>query len=494
LEGSIDFSNNPNLTYICADSFQLAALYSKLQQYGMTNVFVTTLCTYPLVGGTSYNTVSGQSFVDLDMNGCAPNDSTVSFSLISINDGTNSYYTCSNQAGDYLAYLSAGNFSISPQVPNSSYFTASTAVVSFPNNNNNVQTQDLCITPNGIFPDVEISLISLNPARPGFDANYQIQYKNIGTTTANGDITLDFQGNKMNFVNASVLPANQTTSQLTWNYNNLQPFETRTMSVTMNILPPPTNNINDVIPFYATISLANDADSSNNNAYLNQTIVGAYDPNDKTCLEGKLLYNDKIGDYLHYLIRFQNTGNYPAEFVVVIDTLDAAKYDLASLQILETSHNAHIDLKNNVLQFYFENIQLADSFSNEPESHGFVVYKIKTKSTLPLNSTVKNKAEIYFDYNLPIITNLETTTFSSFTGVEYPAQKPHFQCYPNPAQNTLTIETPNKADFLLFNVMGEMLREITVNSKENIDISFLPKGMYLLRAKNAGAGISFVKE
>ena len=127
-------------------------------------------------------------------------------------------------------------------------------------------------------------------------------------------------------------------------------------------------------------------------------------------------------------------------------------------------------------------------------TYGFVVYKIKTKSTLPLNSTVKNKAKIYFDYNFPVITNLETTTFSSFTGVEYPAQKPHFQCYPNPAQNTLTIETPNTAELLIFNTMGEILKEITVTNKENIDISFLPKGMYLLRAKNEGTGISFVKE
>jgi Leucine-rich repeat (LRR) protein len=420
------FAYNPNLNYICVDSMQLADVQNKLQQYGMTNVFVSILCTYA-PGGISYNIVSGQSFVDLDMNGCAPNDSTVPLSFISINDGPNTYYTCSNQVGNYLAYLDSGSYSLTPQVPNSSYFTTSTAVVSFPNNNNNVQTQDLCITPNGVFPDVEISLIPLNPARPGFDANYQIHYKNIGTTTANGDITLDFQGNKMNFVSASVSPMNQTASQLTWNYNNLQPFETRTMDFKMHILPPPTNNINDVITFHANISLANDADSSNNNASVTQTLVGSFDPNDKTCLEGKLLYNDKIGDYLHYLIRFQNTGNYPAENVVVIDTLDAAKYDLASLQILETSHNAHIDLKSNVLQFYFENIQLADSFSNEPESHGFVVYKIKTKSTIPLNSVVKNKAEIYFDYNFPVITNLETTTFSSFTGIEYPAQKPHFQ-------------------------------------------------------------------
>jgi len=372
IQSNPEFYNNPNLSYICADSSELGIIQSQLQANGMTNVFVSTLCTYS--PGGNYNTVSGKNLIDIDMNGCTNSDPFYPSIPILVSNGlTNIGFTYTNQLGNYLAYLDSGNFSFTPQIPNSTYFSANTANLSFPNNNNNTQIQDFCITPNGTFPDVEITLIPLNPARPGFDADYQIHYKNMGTTVANGDITLDFQGNKMSFVSASTLPTSQNTNQLTWVYSNLQPFESRTMNVTMHILPPPTNNIGDVVSFNADISLANDANMYDNSAALNQTLVGAYDPNDKTCLEGKTLLNDKIGDYLHYMIRFQNTGNYPAENVIVIDTLDAAKYDLASLQIIETSHDTHIDLKNNALQFYFENIQLADSFSNEPASHGFVV-------------------------------------------------------------------------------------------------------------------------
>ncbi|MFN0081143.1 MAG: T9SS type A sorting domain-containing protein [Ferruginibacter sp.] len=480
-------TNCPNLTYVCADLAEIAYVQNRVP-----SAFVSTFCTY--TPGGNYNTLSGQTSLDLDMNGCTATDPVSSFVPISINDGNNTYYTCSNQTGNYLTHLGTGNFSLSPQVSNPTYFSASTTNISFPNNNNNVLTQDFCITPNGSFADVEITFIPIIPARPGFDATYQIHYKNIGTTVANGNITLGFQGNKMNFLNASVSPASQTTNQLMWNYSNSQPFESRTINITMNILPPPTNNINDQISFDANISLANDVNLFNNSATLKQILLAAYDPNDKTCLEGKLLHNDKIGDYLHYLIRFQNTGNYPAENVVIVDSLDAAKYDLASLQIIETSHDAHIDLKSNVLQFYFENIQLADSFSNEPESHGFVVYKIKTKSTLPQNSSVSNKAEIYFDYNLPIVTNLETTTFSDFVGIADATQTPHFQYYPNPTQSTLTIETAKNAQFFMLNVMGETVKSFSVNGKENIDISNLPQGMYFLKAKGEGRGVSFIKE
>jgi len=86
-------------------------------------------------------------------------------------------------------------------------------------------------------------------------------------------------------------------------------------------------------------------------------------------------------------------------------------FDVSSLQILETSHNGHIKVVNGVLQLYFENIMLQDSFTDELASHGYALFKIKTQSNLTPNATIRSKAEIYFDYNLPVITNTEVVTF-----------------------------------------------------------------------------------
>jgi hypothetical protein len=167
---------------------------------------------------------------------------------------------------------------------------------------------------------------------------------------------------------------------------------------------------------------------------------------------------------------------------------------MASIQLLETSHAAKVKIEQNVLQFYFENIQLADSFSNEPESHGYVLYKMKTKSNLQANSTVKNKAEIYFDYNLPVITNTATTTFYNALGIDYPSQNIHFQCYPNPVQNILTIETEKENAFLILNVLGEEVKREFIREKGNVEISNLPKGIYWIKEANAASGLRFVKE
>lgn len=496
-EPNLSFAVNPNLQYICADANQIISLQQQVLQYGMTNVSINSFCFFPpFLPNGNYNTVSGKSIFDENMNGCTLADSAYPFLMFAITDGINTGYTYTNLDGLHTTLLDSGTYTFTPQLQNPTYFSANpiSTNIYFPNNNFNLQTQDFCITPNGIFPDVEIVLSPLNDARPGFDAEYQLLFHNKGTTTVSGDITVNFMGNKMTFVSASQATSAQTANQLTWNYSNLQPFESRNITFTMNLFPPTTNNIGDEIGFSAYIPLANDASPNDNQSDLKQTLVGSYDPNDKTCLEGKHLLNAKIGDYLHYLIRFQNTGNYPADHVVIVDSINVNQFDIASLQILETSHNAHITVNQGVLQFYFEDIQLADSFSNEPESHGYVLFKIKTKANLPQNSSVKNKAEIYFDYNLPIITNTEITTFANTIAVFDAIQKPHFQLYPNPAQNVLTIETEKATDFMFFNVLGEIVMSKYVSNKEQIDISALSQGVYWVKEKESYIGQRFVKE
>lgn len=488
------FLNTPNLQYICVDDSDIPNIQQSLNSLGMTNVVINSFCSFTPSG--NYNSVSGKSVYDANINGCTLTDSIYPFLAIAVTNGIDTSNTYVNVGGDYVAYLDTGTYTFIPIPENPIYFSVSpiTANVNFPNNNNNLHIQDFCITPNGNFPDIEISLIPLTPARPGFNANYQVFFHNKGTTIVSGDITLNFMGNKMTFVSANPATSTQTANQLTWNYSNLQPFESRNISFTMHILPPVTNVIGDEIGFSAYIPLANDAYFNDNHFDLKQTLVGSFDPNDKTCLEGNLLENAKIGDYLHYLIRFQNTGSFYAENITVVDSIDSAKYEISSLQMLETSHNVNAKINNSVLQCYFENIMLLDSFTDEPASHGYILFKIKTKASLPQNSQVKNKAEIYFDYNLPVITNTEITTFSDNVSLENGQQKQTFKCYPNPVQDILTIESEKLGDFIILNVMGEILLQKKIQGKENIDISIFAKGMYFIQAKNTGIGQVFVKE
>ena len=67
-------------------------------------------------------------------------------------------------------------------------------------------------------------------------------------------------------------------------------------------------------------------------------MVNSYDPNDKTCLEGKNVTSEVIGEYVHYVIRFENTGTYNAQNITITDYIDTAKFDISTLQPLTGSH------------------------------------------------------------------------------------------------------------------------------------------------------------
>jgi gliding motility-associated-like protein len=143
-------------------------------------------------------------------------------------------------------------------------------------------------------------------------------------------------------------------------------------------------------------------------------ILDSFDPNDKGVTpEGvgpeKIVLKDSP---LEYLIRFQNTGSDLAYKVVVVDTLDAV-LDIASFEIGAASHAFTYSVSgqgNPVLTWTFSNINLPDSTTNEPGSHGYVRFRIRPRNDTPDGVKITNRAAIFFDYNSPVITNSVVNT------------------------------------------------------------------------------------
>ncbi|MFZ1581499.1 MAG: T9SS type A sorting domain-containing protein, partial [Saprospiraceae bacterium] len=223
---------------------------------------------------------------------------------------------------------------------------------------------------------------------------------------------------------------------------------------------------------------------------LENTVVGSYDPNDKTCLQGDRVHPDMIGKYVDYLIRFENTGTYAAENVVVKDIIDTKRYDVSTLQITDASHEVYTRIEGNKVEFIFENIQLPFDDAN---NDGYIAFKIKTLSTLQLGDSLKNLADIYFDYNFPIRTNEAQTTVAlpSFTQ-DWVSD---INVYPNPVSDILhlqTEETWTKAE--IFDVSGRIMRAESLSS-QSIDVSTLESGTYFVRLRNGDrvGRVKFVK-
>ncbi|MFT3682778.1 MAG: hypothetical protein QM791_21145 [Ferruginibacter sp.] len=426
----------PALQYICADDFEVDALrqlFNSMRQH----VNINPYCNFGPAG--NYNTITGTARLSLTGAVCDAANPLVKNMPVKIQDDKEQYVlSYTDITGNYKTYTGKGDFKLVPYFPYA-YFNVNPAstVVSFDTANSLIAGNDFCITPDGVHDDLEITLLPWMPSRPGFANTYQLAYKNRGTTTLSGNVQLNFDNNKMTFTSASANAATQSTGHLTWNYNALQPFESRTINVTFNLLPPPVNNIDDTLLWFAAITpVANDETAFDNSFILPQKLVGAFDPNDKQCLEGSKLDISKIGQPLHYIIRFQNEGTDTAFNVVVADTL-GANLNANSFEFTGSSHPCKVKQNDNKLEFIFENIKLPYKAIDEPGSHGFVAFSIKPKSSVIIGDSIKNKAAIYFDFNLPVITNTAATVVS-IASTPVPVKLEYFSAVNRNNVNALT--------------------------------------------------------
>ncbi len=338
--------------------------------------------------------------------------------------------------------------------------------------------------------DLQINLVPLSPARPGFKAQYVLNYKNVGTTTiANGSVKL-IKDSRAALSLALSVPASIIADTLTWNYSNLKPLDSIAIGLEFQLAAPPALNINDTLKYTAVIlPVAGDLTPADDTSSLRQRVIGSYDPNDKQeSFAGKIpLKNVQDGSYINYVIRFQNTGNDTAFFVRLLDTLDT-KLDWNSFQMIGSSHSYNLTIKDgNKLNWFFDNIKLPDSTTNRARSIGYVAFRIKPKNTLVANEVISNKASIYFDYNLPIVTNTTNTVVSVeiTTAVrEVQNDEMKMKLGPNPSNGYSVLQISGKLkgkfELRMIDANGRIISQQTITRNSTGEIIQLPLNLQLL--------------
>jgi uncharacterized repeat protein (TIGR01451 family) len=164
-------------------------------------------------------------------------------------------------------------------------------------------------------------------------------------------------------------------------------------------------------------------------------IIGSYDPNDKQVSPLGVTQNRyvPVGSTLDYLIRFQNVGTAEAINIVVVDTL-SEHLAMEKFEMMSASHPYELSISGKgrpILTWTFKNINLPDSTSNEPGSHGFIKFKISHKPEVVQGTKIENYADIYFDYNEPIRTNVTSNIILNY---EFPKKLVNFCTLVRPAQ------------------------------------------------------------
>jgi uncharacterized repeat protein (TIGR01451 family) len=226
-----------------------------------------------------------------------------------------------------------------------------------------------------------------------------------------------------------------------------------------------------------------------------QENVGSYDPNDKQGLPVGISPEHFIakGSDIEYTVRFQNTGTAPAKQIRIVDTLSNL-LDWSSFRVISSSHASLWNISpQGVLNIYYNDINLPDSFSSSVESQGYFSYRMEQWQSNPLGAQILNSANIYFDQNPPISTNTTLQTngvrrFASSAVVEVPVAQAAI--LPNPFNDGCRVVVSNvqfaeggKYIGELYDAYGKyyLSRDFDGNTLVLNDLTHLPQGMYFVK-------------
>ena len=478
----LTITNNPNLQFICVDEKDIFYL----NQLGNipSNVSYNSYCSF--VPGGKYNTIKGTFIFDTDNNGCDINDNlSVKSVKTEMQDSSNIISsTFTDDLNHYKFYSLVGDYKLTPKIENNTLFKINPIndTITFIDSNFNVINRDFCISANTPTLDLEIVFAPILEAQSGVDAKYEIIYKNKGNQTLSGQIKLTYPNTLTTYISSTFAPTSTNSGVINWDFASLQPFETRRIELlfhTNNISQNPAVNIGDTLPFEVSISPISDDFSSNDNHFkFNQIVVDTLSPYLISCLEGRVLPTMNVSDYLHYKIEFENLTTDTISNVIIRQIIDTVKFNISSLQILNSSFPVYSRIEGNKVEFIYEEMALGD------HNHGNILFKLKTRDTLTIGDTLNKSADIYFDYDLPIQTNNSKTTFQKLTsGLNEKMIDQSISVFPNPSNGVFNIRTENQMKQLeVFDASGRLLIiKIGKDNSSKIDITNQEQGIYFLK-------------
>ncbi len=342
---------------------------------------------------------------------------------------------------------------------------------------------------------------------PGLETTVGVTVKNMSCDTDATLIKVVLEGD-ITFVSSTITPTSIVGDTLFFNseqINYSNDFHTSVV-VTTNT----TAQMGDLVCVEVIVDSQDDINSENNYAQVCRNVLTSYDPNAKSvypvgaCEENYVPLNQK----LTYTAQFQNTGTFAAINVYMMDTL-SQYLDISTLNILDKTHDMVVEIyEGNIVKFRFDNLWLADSTSNEAESHGHVIFEISPIETIASGTVVENNVAIYFDYNEPVITNTVRNTFVgvvpqcvvSVTESEIPSL---LSAYPNPARDFVYIKsndasTNKPVKLSVIDISGKVVLQDNAYMLNTtpLNVSTLAQGVYMITLSNeeGNSYARFVKE
>ncbi|MBS1624108.1 MAG: hypothetical protein JST83_08830 [Bacteroidetes bacterium] len=446
-----------------------------------------------------YDHITGHIFQDANSNCTYDAGETAITGAYAVLTGTGgTVYASPDSTGFYDAYVLPGTYTVRLQLTGNGACLSSQCATSY---THSFTTTGQVSSGNDFGIDIGAQTFDLgvhpgcSSSVPGATKEYWIYYYNYGLVSAPGAVLSFMHDPNLTFVSST--PANTSydnaTHTITWNLGNMSPTVFSWSQVRMIFNTPNTLILGSYLTCVAQLSPSQgDCNPIDNTVSITDMVQGSHDPNEKEVYpSGGLTASDTV---LNYTVRFQNDGNAPASLVVVKDTL-SPYVDPASAIPGASSHPYKFTLSGNgLLTFTFENINLPDSVHDEPHSKGFVNYTVHTKPNLPIGTQVKNTANIYFDFNQPVVTNTTVNTRSDLTGFNTISNSGTMQVSitPNPVQAQSQVHfsgTTGDISFELMDVTGRKVMETTTDKDFLLSGTALAPGMYTYIARDQAGHI-----
>jgi uncharacterized repeat protein (TIGR01451 family) len=329
--------------------------------------------------------------------------------------------------------------------------------------------------------------------RRGFSSSYFIYAKNNGLGLASNSVLTALIPSEILIDSASLewtsIVQEGDSNLISWNLGNISYEETVSLELyyTVSLDLNPNDEVECVFSLSEDETDCNGKDDTFTDF---QSIFGSIDPNDILAYptgDGKKHFIRKTQE-ITYRIRFENVGNYYAQFVNVIDTLPAG-LEMSDLYSIASSHLVETSAHRNILHFHFPDILLPDSATDNEGCHGYVQFTIKQAAKNHAGMVIPNAAAIQFDYNEFICTN---EVFHTIMNEESRYELGELQIYPNPAGDHFfaTAKTddgslPYIREVQIFSLGGvQIASEACDSPRPRIRITNLDAGQYLVLAKD----------
>ncbi len=507
-QGNYTFNNlNPGTYYVqfCiynVVNYQGAAITVPAVDTSMCATYTVTIGANDTICGNNFGVynnaseIAGTVFLDANSNGMMdPNESGLPYQLVQI--GNN--YTYSDWYGNYSIWLTPGNYTVS-FTPSGNYSSGTVTTpssyqinITAPGNLYSGNNFGIYMPPG--MNDLSVVITPHTTVTPGFPAWYDINVCNYGSSATGATVTMIYDPALTTNYQTPAGIVNSANQTITWNIANINPNSCINIWTSFQALVGIQLGAGTLEFVMVTPTSGIDNNQANNTDTVHQTIVGSWDPNNKIVVRTNntpdpsthYISSVNADQEIVYTINFQNTGNAPAVNVVVIDEM-AAELNTNSYQFINASHNCDINRIGNTVTYRFMNIMLPDSTNDEPNSHGFINFKINATNGLPMGTQIIDFANIYFDFNDPVLTNDAIVTLIDVTGVVN-QNTSSVVIYPNPAQENFNVlfnsNLTGIANLLMYDNTGRKVlhTQTQINVGQNktiINTNNLENGLYFI--------------